>query len=165
MSDDAFGSMIVAYRPLLLHVAEPLVGYDNAEDACQETYLRAWRARGGFDGRNPANWLATICANWCRDTRRRRTSGPWEPLPDDLPAREPDPEDAALAAERDATVRAAIGRLCPAQRAAATGRYLGERTYHETAAWLGVPETTLRMQLHRARTTLRRTLATEGRPR
>src|ERR1700753_1537393 len=63
--------------------------YRGAEDLVQETYLRAWRAYGGFEGRSSVRtWLYQIATNRCLtelDQRSRRV------LPSGLGAPEPDP--------------------------------------------------------------------------
>ncbi|HZO50188.1 MAG TPA: sigma-70 family RNA polymerase sigma factor [Gaiellaceae bacterium] len=115
----------------------------EAEDAVQETLLRAWRSRGRFEGRSSLrSWLYRIATNVCLDMlsgRERRARpidlGPaqapvlenlhvrpeatWlQPVPDSLVAPEGDPADVAVA--RD-TIRlafvAALQRLPPRQRA------------------------------------------------
>ena len=48
----------------------------DAEDAMQETFLKAWRHRDQYEGRgsgNPKSWLLKIAANTCRDVLRK----PW----------------------------------------------------------------------------------------
>jgi RNA polymerase sigma-70 factor (ECF subfamily) len=70
---------------------------DDAEDLVQDTYLRAWRAYGSFEGRaSPRVWLYRIATNACLDVlkhRRRR----W--LPSDLGAASDDPDTAARATD------------------------------------------------------------------
>lgn len=51
----------------------------DADEALQETYLRAWRARERFDGRHPLAWLMTIARNTSLDILRRRR--PWKDDP------------------------------------------------------------------------------------
>src|SRR6516164_10586936 len=77
----------------------------DAEDAVQETLLRAWRASRRFEGRAPVrSWLYRIATNVCLDalghTARRPIPVEEVPPPKD-PCREPDdPSDRALAQER-----------------------------------------------------------------
>ena len=47
----------------------------DADEALQETFLRAWKARRRFDGRHPLAWLQTIARNTALDVLRRRR--PW----------------------------------------------------------------------------------------
>ena len=60
----------------------------DAEDLVQETYLRAWRFYGGFEGRSSVRtWLYQIATNTCltelaRHSRRMLPSGLYDPEPD-----------------------------------------------------------------------------------
>ena len=115
----------------------------EAEDAVQETFLRAWRAYDTFEGRSSMKtWLHRIATNVCLDQLRSKDHrvlpmdlGParapvienakilpettWlEPIPDRLVATESDPAESAIAKEsvRLAFV-AALQHLPPKQRA------------------------------------------------
>ena len=64
-------------RELHVHCYRMLASFDDAEDAVQETMLRAWRARGSFDGSVLFRaWLYRIATNVCVDLLRRRSRHP-----------------------------------------------------------------------------------------
>jgi len=114
-----------------------LASFDEAEDAVQETFLKAWRGRSGFDGAQFRAWLYRIATNVCLDMLRRssrRTAGgspaevPWlQPYPDPLldAAAPGDEEPEAVAISRETislAFLAALQVLPPRQRAALIAR-------------------------------------------
>src|SRR5437764_1474927 len=76
-------------REIQVHCYRMLGSLADAEDLAQETFLRAWKGRDGFEGRASARtWLYRIATNACLDVLARR---PRRVLPDQLgPAGEPD---------------------------------------------------------------------------
>src|ERR1700759_3630496 len=71
--EPAFAALAEPHRrELHIHCYRMLASFDEAEDAVQETYLRAWRGRAGFGG-GPGfrAWLYKIATNVCLDLRRR----------------------------------------------------------------------------------------------
>jgi RNA polymerase sigma-70 factor (ECF subfamily) len=60
---------------LRVHCYRMLGSFEDSEDLVQETFLRAWRGRGGFSSGGPSSfraWLYRIATNACLDVLRRR---------------------------------------------------------------------------------------------
>jgi len=98
-------------RELFAHCYRMLGSVPDAEDLVQETYLRAWRAYGGFEGRSSVRtWLYRIATNACltalaKQRRRMLPSGRYDPEPDpEAVPEEAGPEAAWLEPVPDAMV-------------------------------------------------------------
>ena len=129
---DAFSSLTEPYRrELRAHCYRMLGNLEDAEDLVQETLLRAWRARSGFEGRSSLRaWLYRIATNVCLDAikrMRRRVrvvdapsgSGP-APSFDEVPWLQPLP-DALLGGE----VSVGVSALRPPGHHAEVARAMG----------------------------------------
>lgn len=134
----------------------------SAEDAYQETFLRAHRHRSGFQGRSSEKtWMMRIAMNVCRDMRRsawwRRVLLPGSDREEDaLSHIEGLPEEAAVRAERDSSLLRCVAALPEPQRAVVLLHYYQEMSVPDVAEALGLAEGTVRSRLHRARERLRR---------
>jgi len=133
------------------------------EDLAQETFLRAFRALGGFERSGPARlstWVLTIATRLALDELKKRVP---RLVPIDALARGVAAEGSAGAeAERRALSGAlarAIAELGPEQRATFLLREVHELSYEEVAAALEVDLGTVKSRLSRAKTALRAALA------
>lgn len=140
----------------------------DADDLVQETFVRAWRSRAGYEGRASARtWLYRVATNAFLDSRKaagRRllpVGDPFEsstdlgPYPDSLLGG--DPEPAELASEMvELALIAALMYLPPRQRAAFVLRDIHGWTTTEIAEALEVSVPTANSLLQRARATVRR---------
>ena len=126
-----------------------------AEDAVQETFLKAWKGYDRFRGEaQEKTWLTRIAINTCRSMRR----GAWfrrvdRPVPlGDLP--EP---SAPFTWQDDAVTRAVMG-LKPRLKEVALLRWYQELSAEETAEALGLSRSAVFKRLNKARDALRREL-------
>lgn len=135
------------YRLALRSLRDPAA----AEDAVQETFLRAWRARETHDPARGSlrTWLFGIARHVVVDAQRARAARPWlgqladhETLSEGAEGR--DRLDPVL---RRILVEEALRRLGEDHRTALVETYLADRPYPEVAARLGVPESTLRSRV------------------
>jgi RNA polymerase sigma-70 factor (ECF subfamily) len=170
-------------RELLAHCYRMLGSFQDAEDLVQDTYLRAWRAYGGFEGRSSVRtWLYQIATNGCLTElarRGRRTlpsglgdperdpgvypedAGPavsWlQPVPDALVTSDcGDP--AAIVAAREGlrlALIASLQYLPPRQRAVLVLRDVLAFPAAEVAAMLGTTTVSVKSILQRARARLK----------
>src|ERR1035437_4689812 len=162
---DAFAQIVgVHHRSLTAEAQRRLRSPGDAEDAVQETLLRAYLALDRFGGEYRLHaWLSRILANVCADTGARRAAE--VRLVDRLgPARdEAPPADVGIGdAELRQTVKEAVDSLPDAYRVAFVLREIQEHTYAEVAEELGISETNARARVHRARTSLTRSLRNIG---
>ncbi|WIX83769.1 RNA polymerase subunit sigma-70 [Amycolatopsis carbonis] len=83
--DDDFGTLLERHRrEIRVHCYRMSGSFEEAEDLTQEAFLRAWKGRGGFEGRaSVRTWLYRIATNVCLDALARR---PRRVLPDELGA-------------------------------------------------------------------------------
>jgi RNA polymerase sigma-70 factor (TIGR02960 family) len=154
-------------RELHVHCYRMLASFDEAEDAVQETLLRAWRARDGFDGSALARaWLYRIATNVCLNVIRARTrltsvaDVSWlQPYPDRLldevaPTHD-EPDAIAIARETiELAFLAALQVLPPRQRAALLARDVLAMTAAETAELLETSVAATNSAVQRARATM-----------
>jgi RNA polymerase sigma-70 factor (ECF subfamily) len=159
---DAVRTLYRAYGRLVYVVAHRVLGrHELAEDAVQQTFVKAWQACARIDvDRDPAAWFATIAKRVAIDLQRqeaRRSA-------DALPSADHDPAVVTLPpdmASIDAAwqVRRALDALPPDEATILRLQHLDGFTQAEVAEALGIPVGTVKSRSHRAHHRLAQLLA------
>jgi RNA polymerase sigma-70 factor (ECF subfamily) len=159
-SEQAFVAALERHREALRrHCALLVRSPADAEDALQETLLRAWRYRRTLASDDPRPWLHRIAVNACHDVHGRRDPR-CTSLEDEHsePAAPCDQQPDVQALERETvehTLRAARQCLPPRQHTAFLLRDLLCCSSRETAAALSISVPAANSTVQRARTALR----------
>jgi RNA polymerase sigma-70 factor (ECF subfamily) len=162
---NAFAQLVEKYQTPVYNLAYRMLGNANdAEDAAQETFLRAYAQMKKFHGDQKfATWLLSIDAHHCIDRLRRRKLQ-WLSLEDDglseiLMSTAPEPDDEALRHEDQREVERLLERLSPASRLVVVLRYWYDQSMEDIARTTGDSVSAVKVKLHRARQVLAREAA------
>src|SRR4051794_33255188 len=158
----AFDTIVrTQYNALYAHALRRLSQHEAAEDAVQDTLLRAYRALPNLDGDLALRaWLHRILTNVCHDegNRRRRQQGLFDKitaLPEEL---EDDPADEAMVFDTVRVMSEALAQLPESYREALVLRYVDGLSFREVAEATGVTEENARARVHRGRGALHKIL-------
>src|SRR5215212_8327569 len=146
----AFRLLVREHSGLVYRVALRILGVQDAQDASQEAWIRAWRNIENFRGDSAfSTWLYRITVNTCLSVRRKETrrkereyGGEEMPYLPEPRGGDADPEAAALGAEQREEIQAALGHVRAEHRAALVLRHMEGLSYSEIAQILDVPEGT-----------------------
>jgi RNA polymerase sigma-70 factor, ECF subfamily len=129
----------------------------DAEEAAQETFLKAFEALPRFNGRFQVGpWLARIATNACIDLLRSRGRAHLVALPKDGDELTIEEGPESLIAGRDLRVRRAIREIQPTHARALVMRNLEGLSHREIGERMAIAPAQVKAQLHRARRSLRR---------
>ena len=166
----AFEELVRRHQQMVYAVTCRMLGDpDEAQDAAQDAFVRAYRSIGGFRrDAKLSTWLVAITLNVCRNRRRwwarrrRVIAGSLDAMADDpdAPALEPadpapGPASQAQARERQRALTAALQMLDAPSRAVVVLRDVQGFAYEEIARMLGCRLGTVKSRLSRARLQLR----------
>jgi RNA polymerase sigma-70 factor (ECF subfamily) len=159
----AFDTIVrTQYNALYAHALRRLSQHEAAEDAVQDTLVRAYRALPKLDGDLALRaWLHRILTNVCHDegSRRRRQQGLVEKvgaLPEELAE---DPSEEALLHDTVRVMSEALQGLPETYREALVLRYVDGLSFREVAEATGTTEENARARAHRGRVALHKILA------
>lgn len=167
---DAFRVLVERHARAVFRLAYRMTANEiDAEDIVQETFLKAWKQIGKFDGRASfATWLHRICANCSLDLIRARKrkadlyQGTDGDAPDpfaQLPCESPSPERLAQSSQVSAVLVPALGELSEMERAAFVMRHYEGMGIEQISVALGVQPGAAKHSVFRAVQKLRRALA------
>ncbi|MCA8922063.1 MAG: sigma-70 family RNA polymerase sigma factor [Planctomycetes bacterium] len=167
---EAFRLIVLRYQDTLANLVFRATGdRDACEDLVQETFLRAYRALGGYDPRyRLSTWLVRIALNAARDHGRRQKVREATPRDAEVePEARPDPhsaDPAAAAAKQELSqqVGAALAELPETQREVIVLGVYGGYSQREVAEVLEVPLGTVKTRQRSALSKLRRLVAPLG---
>ncbi len=148
---DAFEVLVRRHQGRVYRVALRLLDSDaDAQDATQETFVRAWRALVRFRGESAVStWLYRIVTNRCLSVLAARRGA--ERLDPELSSWGGDPAEITEQHEHFAAVARQVASLPPEQRAALVLRDFEGLSYEQVAAVLEVSLPAVKGRIHRAR--------------
>jgi len=168
---DAFNQLVLAYQNTAYNHAYALLGdMDLAEDATQESFIKAFQGMDQFRGGSFRGWLLKIVTNSAYDLLRRSNRHPTQPLfPED--ENDEEIESPAWLADPNASVQESVEQnqesaqlykmldeLPDVYRSVITLIDINELDYSEAAEALSVPVGTVKSRLARARLQMQKKL-------
>jgi RNA polymerase sigma-70 factor (ECF subfamily) len=153
---EAFSFLVETYQVPVYNLCYRMLGNrKDAEDAAQETFMRAYKAIKRYDpNRKFSTWLLTIASNFCIDQHRRRRlptfsidANPQFSIPDSSKGL----ETQLTMNEEEERVRTLLDTLGPKDRSAVVMRYWYDYSYEEIAEALSLTISAVKSRLHRAR--------------
>jgi RNA polymerase sigma-70 factor (ECF subfamily) len=160
-SDEAFTRLVEQYQTPVYNLCYRMLGEpEAAEDAAQESFLRAYQNLDRYDESRPfSTWLLSIAAHYCIDRLRRRhflsisTDDDEAPLELPDPAA-PNPEAESIRREEQQRLHGLLASLDPTDRAAVILRYWHDLPEDEIAESLSLTVSAVKSRLFRARRAL-----------
>lgn len=165
----AFSRLVRIHQRRVYACAVSMLGDGgDADDAVQETFMRAWRAIARFDGRSQlSTWLYRVCVNVCLNHIRKRKrhdaadlADPRVPEPKADPTQgNTDPRRALEARQLQGRLADAVDGLSESLRTTVIMVLVDGMPQKEVAEILGCSEGTIAWRIHEARRRLRLALA------
>jgi RNA polymerase sigma-70 factor (ECF subfamily) len=165
-----FEALVRAYEKTVYNLALRMLGdQQDALDASQEAFFRAYRALDSFRGDSKFSvWLYRLASNVCLDMLRKRSQAQVVSLSDEegeelsIPDSSPGPEAALEKKELRRMVRQGLAQLDPAFRQVLILREISGLSYEEIAAVTGLEPGTVKSRIFRARKKLAAILMENG---
>ncbi|MEZ4706597.1 MAG: sigma-70 family RNA polymerase sigma factor [Caldilineaceae bacterium] len=153
----AFTRLVEAYQRPVFNLTYRMLGNpEEAEDAAQETFLRAYSRLKQYNSDHKfSTWVFSIANNHCIDRlRKRRTTSVSiddNPVLQNLEGNPPMPEREAMSSEQAAEIQALLNELDADYRTPLILRYWEELSYDEIAQTMDITVSAVKSRLFRAR--------------
>jgi RNA polymerase sigma-70 factor (ECF subfamily) len=153
----AFGKLVQAYQKPVFNLTFRMLGNaQEAEDAAQETFLRAYSSLRQYQPEHKfSTWLFAIANHHCIDRLRKRrvafVSIEDNPVLENLTGESPLPERQALIREQSAEMQRLLQELEPEYRLPLILRYWEDYSYEDIAATMEITVAAVKSRLFRAR--------------
>jgi RNA polymerase sigma-70 factor (ECF subfamily) len=168
--DDSFRKIHDEFRPKILRYLRRMIGETDAEDVCQEVFVKVDKALPGFRGESSlATWIYRIATNAALDHVRsasyRQASLNVESSDDDTPSGDPGagqpetahlPDTLLIRKDMNDCIRGIVDSLPELYRTALVLSDLEELTNAEIAEVLGITLDAVKIRIHRGRARLRK---------
>ena len=163
--EQAFASLVDAYKGPVYNLAYRMLGGAGAaEDATQDTFLKAYKRLSTYDpSRKFSSWILSIASHHCIDRLRRKRGK--ELSMDELegsrwiPDERPRPEERTLLQEQRLIVRDLMSELPSQYRLVISLRYWHDMSYEEIAQVTESTQSAVKSRLHRARQMMAKLMA------
>ncbi len=159
--DEAFTRLVETYQTPVFNLCYRMLGEpESAEDAAQETFLRAYQHLSRYDQKRPfATWILSIAAHYCIDRLRRRKFTMFSMDAEDEDGNTfeypdvdaPNPEAESIMGQTQERVHELLQDLDETDRAAIIMRYWYDYSEKEIAESLRLTVSAVKSRLHRAR--------------
>ena len=160
----AFEDVVMKYRDRIYNLCSYMLGnVQDAEDAAQDTFLKAYRSLNDFKPKASLyTWLYRIAVNTCIDHKRRpffesifRRSDTGEEMVIEHPSTSPSPEKVYDSKQIQDALQEALRKLSPKMRAVIVLKELEGLSYEEIADTLDISIGTVKSRISRARDDLK----------
>lgn len=153
--EQAFGVLVERYKGMLYSMAYRLMkDRGRAEDAAQESFIKAWAALPGFKGESKfSSWMYRICYNTCISELRKKR--PEVELDEAMGVGVEGPAQEFRNRDIQAVIHDEVSRLPDDYRAALTLFHFNGLSYDEIARLVRKPMGTVKAQIHRGRALLK----------
>ena len=153
---EAFAHLVEEYQRPVHNLCFRMLGNaQDAEDAAQETFWRAYKALRRFDTkRSFLNWILSIASNYCIDQYRKKKlpTLAMDLMPEEtIPFVAPTPEQALLTSEEEKHIHLMLNRLKPQDKAALILRYWYGFSEAEISQSLSLSTSAVKSRMHRAK--------------